>query len=259
MELSSLVSRGASVHGADAIKGLASEARQKTQQRLEKNVESAQVQLSAFGQVKSATAGVQNAAKNLQDNKQLASAEDAKKVAQKFVDAVNLQRETVNQVSRSDKPARSEQSAPLAGEARLRSATNDVRQAVEGTAGKNESALKQAGISVGQDGALKLDAKKFEQAFAANPNQVTDTLNRIGKEVAEVSAKQLSSNGVVGSSINKLTEKVDNLQNRQNDFQARTEQSQRSAQEQDKRVQQAQQAQAFALNGTNAYNKIFSY
>ena len=230
---------------------------QKPLERLQKNVESTKVQLSALGQVKSATAQVETAANALQDKTRLSNAGDVQKAVQNFANAVNSQQNTVRQTVRNDN--RSEPGA-LANEARVRASTQETRRAVQGPTGGNEAALRQIGVTFSAQGEVRVDSKKLEQAFQANPNQVTETLNRVGKETAEVSRKQLSDSGAVGGSINRLNERLGSLQQNQNDYQAQLRAAQQAIDRRNLQIEQgrAQTQQAVGLSGSNAYRGVLS-
>ena len=252
---------GASLYGANAVSSLVSEATKKPLERLNKSVESTKVQLSAFGQLKSATAQIESAGKTLQNNSKLTSFDEVKKAVQGLATALNSQRTAVNQVSGSDRSVRSETSGALSGDLRARSAASDVRQALQGNGGSKEAALKQIGVSFASDGSVKLDAKKLEQAYQSDPGKVTDTLNRIGREMADVAGKELAGSGNVGGSINRLNERLGGLQQSQVNYQSWQQSSQRTIDQRNQQMEQAQTQtqQAFGLTGTSAYMGVFSF
>ncbi|HZX33064.1 MAG TPA: flagellar filament capping protein FliD [Rhodocyclaceae bacterium] len=244
MELSRL-SGGASIYGSSAITEQVTAAARKPAERLSQQAESTRVQLSAYGQLKSATAQVESAAKKLQDNSSLGSAADVTKTAKGFADAVNSEVKAANQAAQSSRNVR---------------ASRELRRAVEGFTAKDRNALSQAGISFGQDGTMKVDTKKLEAAYQANPDQVKETLARVGKAAAEVSTKQVSDNGAVGGAINRLNEKLGTINQQQANHQANLAQAQKAVQEQERRANELQQTasqQAFGFNGVGAYNQVY--
>lgn len=257
---SSTVTSAVSRYSSSTLVDRIGAATQKPLERLNRNVESTKVQLSAFGQVKSATAQVESVAKNLQSSDKLSTIDEVKKAVQNFVGAVNNQRTIVAQVSGSAKDSNNATVGALAGDSRARSVTNDVRRAVQGTGGSNESALKQIGISVAQDGSLKVDTKKLEAAYAADPNAVTGALKQIGNNVEEVANRQLSNSGNLGGSINRLNERLGNYQQTQANYQAGLKASQQAVDQRNFQIDQAQTQtqQAFGLIGANAYKGVFS-
>ncbi len=258
MDISRIVS-GASLYDTSAVSGLASAATQKSVDRLNRNVESTRVQLSAYGQVKSATAEVETAGKSLQKLAANSSFDDFRKAVQGLAAAVNNERAAVN---RTTGAANSENATAgaLSGDFRVRGAAGQIQRALQGNAGANEKALRQLGISVAQNGTVSVDSKKLEQAFAANPGQVSETLNNIGKGVAETATRQLSAGGNVGSGINRLNERLNGLQQSQFDYQSQLQAAQRQIDQRNQRVEQiqTQTQQAFGLNGVSAYKGVFS-
>lgn len=252
------ISSATSLYGANAISSRVSEALAKPQARLEQQAESTRVQLSAFGQVRSATAQLESAASKLQDNKQLASADGLTKAVQGFADAVNGRLATVNRVSANDTASRA--SAVSADDGKVRATNNETRRTLEGVNGSNRDALKQIGISVAADGGVKVDTKALQTAFAANPDQVRQTLNSVGQQVAQQSTQQLSATGSVAAPITRLNEQLSNIEQRQADNQSRIEQSQQAVQQRDRQMALAQQVvqQGFIFTGAPAYNRIFA-
>lgn len=243
MEVSTVYS-GAALYGTNAISEQVATASRKPVERLSQQAESTKVELSAFGQLKSATAQVETAAKALQDNKKLGAVADVAKAVQGFAEAANSQLKAAKQTAL---PVGSTRTA------------NELHRAVEGFTGKDRQALSDIGIAFASDGSLKMDAKKLEAAFQANPNQMKETLNRVGKAAEDTSDRQLAGNGAVGGAISRLNEKLGNIQQQQTDVQARQEQSRKAVEEQDRRANLAQQIfsqQAFAFNGVGAYNRI---
>lgn len=239
MEVSTIYS-GAALYGTNAISEQVATASRKPVERLSQQAESTKVELSAFGQLKSATSQVETAAKALQDNKNLGSAADVTKAVQGFAEAANSQLKAAKQTT-----------LPL-GSARTAS---ELHRAVEGFTSKDRQSLNGIGIAFAADGSLKVDTKKLEAAYQANPNQVKETLNRVGKAAADTSDRQLAGNGAVGGAISRLNEKLGNIQQQQTDTQARLEQSRKAVEDQDRRANLAQQA--FSFNGVGAYNRVF--
>lgn len=257
VNLSSL-SSASSLYGANPISSRVSEALARPQARLEQQAESTRVQLSAYGQVRSATAQLESAASKLQENKQLSSVDGLTKAVQGFADAVNSRLATVNRVSGNDSANRT--SGVLADDGKVRAANNETRRTLEGVNGSNRDALKQIGITVAQDGGVKVDRQALQNAFAANSDQVRQTLNSIGQQVARQSTQQLSATGSVSAPINRLNEQLGSIEQRQADNQSRIVQSQQAVQQRDRQMAQAQQAvqQGFVFTGIPAYNRIFS-
>lgn len=231
------------------ISGLDSSSRvtattQRSLDRVGQQGESARVQLSSVSQVKSATAGVEAAASKLQSSTGLDTLGKVQKAVTAFADAFNGQQQAASKAG-SANPA-------------LRQAGNDLRQAAQGVGGGNESALRSIGITVSRDGGIKVDAKQLEKAYQANPNQVTDTLKQIGQGVEKAAKQQLADNGSVGSSYNRLNQRVGNLEQKQADYQAGFQQSQQTVDERNRQLQQAQATSGIAASAIRAYQGVIS-
>lgn len=252
MDISSVTSL-ASLYNTSAISSRVAEAYAKPQERLSQQAESTRVQLSAFGEVKSATAQLETAANKLQDNKALNSVDGLTKAVQGFAEAVNNRLATVNRLGAAD-------SGALAADGKVRATNNETRRTLEGVGGSNREALQQIGIGVASSGALKVDAQKLANAFNANPDQVRETLNTVGQQVAAQSAQQLGSNGTVGASLNRLSEQLGSIEQRQSEVRSQFQQGQQAVQDREaqfSRIQQLAQT-GFIFTGAAAYNRIFS-
>jgi len=252
VDISSVTSL-ASLYNTSAISSRVAEAYAKPQERLSQQAESTRVQLSAFGEIKSTTAQLETAANKLRDNQQLSTVDGLTKAVQGFAEAVNNRLSTANRLGAAD-------SGALAADGKVRAANNETRRTLEGVSGSNRDALQQIGIGVSGNGALKVDAQKLANAFNANPDQVRQTLNTVGQQVAEQSARQLGNNGAVGGSISRLTEQLGSIEQRQTDVRSQFQQSQQAVQERDvqfSRIQQLAQT-GFIFTGAAAYNRIFS-
>lgn len=214
---------------------------------LQQQAESTRVRLSAFGQVKSAVADVQTAARGLQDNKQLQTVDGAKKAAEAFVKAYNAENQTTANLTRRGDSRTA--GGALADDPRARSASSDLQRAVR----NSESELRQLGITRQKDGSLAIDTEKFEAAYAADSGSVKTTLATAGNRVETAATRQLSASGSVTGAVSNLTSKVADLEDRQADVQARLDDSQRVVREQVSRFT----AGPFAT-GVSAYKGIFS-
>lgn len=222
----------------------ASSALRRPVENLSREVESARVRLSAFGQIQSAASKVQAAARNLQDEKQLGSVADARNAAETFVKAYNNERATLARVTEGG--GNGQAAGSLADDGRARSAASQL----ERTATENSSAFREAGVRVQQDGSLSVDAKALEAAFNTNPSAVTKALGNIGRAAETTATRQLSNTGSVGAAVNNLSSRVEQLETRQADVQTRVDQSQRA-------VEAASRRYGFGLSGAGAYLGIF--
>jgi hypothetical protein len=190
---------------------------------------------------------VQNAAKALQDSKQVQTADAAKKTAEAFVKAYNAENRTTASLTRREGGRNS--AGTLADDPRARSASNELQRTVS----KTESEFRQAGITRQTDGSLTMDTKAFEAAYAKDSGSVRQALGTVGSRVEVVASRQISASGSVGSAVNNLSSKVVNLEDRQADAQARLDQSQQIVQEQTDRFKTG----PFAT-GVSAYKGVFS-
>lgn len=211
---------------------------------LSREVDSAKVRLSAFGQVKSAVAEVQSAARGLQDTKKIASADDAKKAAQAFVDAYNNERAALAKVT--DSGSRSQAAGALATDGRAQVAGSQLQRVVS----DNAASLKAAGITVQKDGSLAVDANAVANAFRQDPQATVQALGKVGRAVEVTATRQLSSTGTVGAAVESLNNRVQSLETRQADFQTRVAQSQQA-------VDSVTRRYGFGMSGAGAYVGIF--
>jgi flagellar capping protein FliD len=247
MDISALLSSSGASSAKSVDIGPVAAALRRPVKALSQQTESARVRLSAFGQVKSAVADVQSAAKSLQDNKQVQTPDGAKKAAEAFVKAFNTENRTAANLTRREDARNS--AGALADEPRARAASSELQRAVRDSAPE----LKQVGITRQNDGSLAIDAKAFEAAYVKDSGSLRQSLSTVGNRVEVVTTRQLSASGSVGSAVNSLSSKVANLEDRQADVQTRFDQSQQIVQEQTDRFKTG----PFAT-GVSAYKGIFS-
>lgn len=214
---------------------------------LARETESAQVRLSAYGQVKSAVAEVQSTAQGLADLRPAQGVDAARKAAKAFVDAYNAEQASVARLTRRGEG----QSAggALADDGTARRVANETRREVTAS----PDTLRQLGIAAERDGTLRFDAERFNAAYAANPGNATQSLNQIGRTAQATATRQLGEGGALNGAISTLNTRVDTLQTRQSELQNRFQASQRDVQEQLRRLA----ADPFA-GGVAAYSRVFS-
>lgn len=168
----------------------------KTKTRIQAEVDTTTTQLSSFGQLKSAISNTQLAAGALEKLESTASSASVKTAASNFVSAFNTtlgSAKTTASVAGSSTAAT--QSANRTGRDLSRSVTTDVR---------TFDALKKLGFSMGSDGRLALDSKKFEAAQKTDPAGTQATLSKIGKQVETAAVKELTPDGGVNGSMSSL-------------------------------------------------------
>lgn len=179
--------------------------------RLNQQIESTKVQLSAYGQIKSAFSTAQGAAAGLNTAAQSKTATnvDIEKAAQAFVSAYNQAATTVNSAINPT----AGQSGALASDLRAKFAGNGLARAASGAASAAD--LKQAGISRNTDGTLSFDAKVLQQSLQANPSEAKATLAKIGQAVDTATSRELGGSGNVGGSVTNLSKREEVLSSQQ--------------------------------------------
>lgn len=225
--------------GADT----ATQAFQKADKRVQQQRDVVSVQLSSFGQLKSAVADTQLAARAVSDSKQTATDADIRKVANNFVKAFNTAVQTA-------KAATAAQGA-LADNNRARAVVSDLRRAV-GNDETTAADLKKIGITQQRNGTLAIDAKKFDAALKAEPEALRGALAEIGQTVDRTATRELANNGNIGGAVSSLANRARNLENQQADQQAQAAAAQQL-------VNAASTGLNNSLNtGVLAYQRIFS-
>lgn len=241
--------------GSQALQALSQDpirqALQRPVERLGEQAQSTRVQLSAFGRLRSSVAGVEEAAQGIRKTEQPRSADETRAAAQKFVRAVNSGARVAAELTSAG--GRSQPAGPLANDGRARTATNEVRRAVSDFRNNGAEDLRQIGISVGRDGSLTIDQKKFDQALQSDPNAVTQTLDRVGERVETAAARQNSAGGAIGRAVETLSNRVSNLEARRDEAQARAEASQQASQQQAGAVAN----NPFLTSGIASYRGVF--
>jgi len=209
-------------------------------------VDATNVQLSAFGQVKSSYVDVQSAGKTLSTPAKISTVEDATKAVQSFADAFNKATSVVNTAIKGD----GKTPGALAGDAHASLASFDLKKVV--TSGNNTADLKKIGVSVNKDGTLSVDAKALQSAMQANPSSVQDTLARVGAQAVQVSQKELANTGNIGGAVNTLSTRAKSLSAKA------TEQQKLITDSQNTVLQQTASINNNAASGISAYMQMFS-
>lgn len=212
----------------------------RSSERVGQQLQSANVQLSSYGQVKSAFAGLQGAAGALGEAaaSKTTSAADLKKAVQGFVDSFNQAAKSVAGIK----------TGALADNGRARLAANDLARSL--TAGNGLGDLRQLGISRGKDGSLSLDAKALDQVLQTNTDKVKGAMADLGKQVGATMGRELAGSGNVGAGVASLTDKVKVLTQQQ------TTQQQQSAAVLQAIGQQTNQLNYSAAGGIAAYQSL---
>jgi flagellar hook-associated protein 2 len=215
-------------------------------QRIGQQVNATNVQLSAFGQVKSSFVDVQSAGKTLTTPAKSATIEDVTKAVQAFADAYNNASSVVNTALKGD----GKSTGTLAGDGHANLASYDLKRLV--ISGSNTADLKKLGVSVGQNGSVSVDVKALQSAFQANPSSVQDTLAKVGAQAVQISQQELASTGNIGSSVNALNIRSKTLTSRA------TEQQTLAANSLSTVKQQTDTINNNAASGIAAYMQMFT-
>jgi hypothetical protein len=175
--------------------------------RLSQQLESTKVQLSAYGQIKSAFSGVETAAGGLVATAASKTASNAEvvKAAQAFVNSYNQAIQAVGSAIQGT----GTQSGALASDIRAKRAGGDLTQAL--TSGSGLANLKSAGITQNNNGTLSLNATALEQALQSSAIQTKSALTSIGQQLASSAGRELANSGNVGIGVNSLTSKSQSL------------------------------------------------
>jgi flagellar hook-associated protein 2 len=179
--------------------------------RITEQLDSTKVQLSAYGQIKSAVSGVQASASALGTSaiSKTATPADVVKAAKAFVDSYNQARQAITTAVTGT----GGKVGALASDMRAAKAGNDLANALTGSTSAND--LKQAGISLNKDGSLALDTAALTQSLASKPTETKSILTRLSQQEGSSAGKALASTGNVGGSINSLTNRSEKLSSQQ--------------------------------------------
>jgi len=222
----------------------AAKATKRATDRTEANLESSQVQLSAYGQIKGAVSELQSASKAVAEPRNTATADEARRTIENFVSAYNKANATVARATRNDRDG----TGALANDARARGAGNDLRRSA--SEGESLAKLDKAGITQNKDGSLSLDAKALDKALKESPTGTVAAVSAVARQVEKTATKELASSGNVGSSVQTLDERSRRLQSEQAAQQATIEASQRTVQQKTANIAQA-------ASGIAAYQRNF--
>jgi flagellar capping protein FliD len=164
--------------------------------RLENELQSTEVKLSAYGQVKAGFAGIEAAGQTLAKGDKV-SAADTKKALQSLVDAYNQTR-----------------SAAAGTEPGFATnAANSLRRSVA-SSGMNDE-LQALGITRGSDGSLALDTKKLDAALAADTGAVQKAAASLGSAMQPVATRALSESGGINRTLESLNARASSLEGQQ--------------------------------------------
>jgi len=166
--------------------------------RKQQKVESTQEQISSLGKLKASYAETQTAARDVQKLKSNASSTDLAAAADKLVNAYNT---TLKAATNSESKVGNNVDA-----INTRRSSNELRRNV--TSEGLSTNLQKAGVSINQDGTLKIDAEKFKAAAANDSVGLRKELEKVAQKVEASSTKVLSDKGELNTSINNLKASV---------------------------------------------------
>jgi hypothetical protein len=166
--------------------------------RKQQKVESTQEQISSLGKLKASYAETQTAARDVQKLKSNASSTDLAAAADKLVNAYNT---TLKAATNSESKVGNNVDA-----INTRRSSNELRRNV--TSEGLSTNLQKAGVSINQDGTLKIDAEKFKAAAANDSVGLRKELEKVAQKVEASSTKALSDKGELNTSINNLKASV---------------------------------------------------
>lgn len=176
--------------------------------RVEKQLQSTNVQLSAYGQIKGGLSEVQTASKTLSDPKQTATTADIKKAVEGFVSAYNKTNSAVDRAVQGD----GKQAGALAGDSRAKVTDSNLQRTL--SSGSNLADLKKIGITQNKDGSLSVDAKALDNALKSNSGQVRSSVAGVAGQLDKTASRELASSGNVGSSFNSLSSRSRSLESK---------------------------------------------
>ena len=202
-------------------------------ERLQKARDVTTAQISAYGQVKSDFARVEDGGKALAATKATTSAEEMKKNLQSVVNAFN--------------DARSAASRTEAGKSAV--AARDLQRSVSTDSVRAD--MKTLGITRNQNGSLKLDSKALETALQTNPDAVRGAASRVGGALQQTAKSALADNGSIGTALSALNARDQGIAARQAAQQKMANVSQQT-------VEQTTTRLNGALSAIGSYNRVFS-
>lgn len=213
-----------------------------------------QVRLSAIGRLRAAVAGVAEAAAGLQGEAQSSADEALRQAVRSFVDAINAEvrvaREVVFNRPGGGRPGAAED------EGRVRLAAVELRRGVDETSRNGGVSLRSLGLQRETDGTLSFDAVAFDQALAADREQVLRSLDSFGRQVAATAAGQLVPGANLGRTGRSLEDQLAELEAR---AALRQQAGQQAADTRDENSQTSSRVASnpFLVGGVLAYRGVF--
>jgi flagellar capping protein FliD len=220
-------------------------------QRIEAQRTSTEVRLSAFSQLRSSVAQLQDSSRALSATETSDTADEARSAAEAFVGAFNAAQGTANRTINGTPPATAEGNTDgvLSGDGRANVAASELSRTLNSSSAE---ALRTIGINRAQDGTLNIDRQRFEQALQNAPQSVSNVLAETGQQVEQSTSRQLESSSTLSRAEENLNRQAETLE-------ARQAQQQELADNLQQATEQATARFNFvAASGIRAYEQIFS-
>ncbi|OYT90680.1 MAG: hypothetical protein CFE43_16995 [Burkholderiales bacterium PBB3] len=185
----------------------------KAQDRIQKEADSTQAQLSKIGLLKSSIAGLQTQSKTLANLPANASADAVTTAMASFFNAYNFTVTTAKSASGA--------SEGLAGAQGARKVLTDIRRTLSADT-EVSAALKKAGLKINADGTLLQDAKVFAEALTKDPSALRSALKLIGSLTGVTTDRELASTGNLETTVAGLNQRKAQLSAQQKAIKAYT-------------------------------------
>jgi hypothetical protein len=170
----------------------------KANDRIQKQVDSTNAQLSKLGIIKSSFSGLQAQSKLLTNIPENSSATDVTSSMAKFFNAYNYA------VSSSNAASNAVDGTPTTASARK--AATDLRRALSVDPDVS-AAMRKVGLKISANGTLTQDAKVFADALSKDPSAVRNAMKSIGAKATGVSDRELASTGSLESTASSLNQR----------------------------------------------------
>ena len=206
-------------------------------ERIESQRSSTEVRLSAFGQVRSAVAQLQDSSQALTATENTDTPEETRAAAEAFVSAFNNAQDTGNT------------DGALSGDGRASIAASELSRTLNNA---SSEALRSIGINRSQDGTLNVDRQRFEQALQNDPQGVSSALAEVGRQVEQASSRQLEGNSNLNRAVENLSRQAQALEAQQATQQQLADNLQQATE------QAATRFNFVAASGIRAYEQIFA-
>ena len=219
-------------------------------QRIESQRSSTEVRLSAFGQVRSAVAQLQDSSQALTATENTDTPEETRAAAEAFVSAFNNAQGTANRaINGTPGTEEGNTDGALSGDGRASIAASELSRTLNNA---SSEALRSIGINRSQDGTLNVDRQRFEQALQNDPQGVSSALAEVGRQVEQASSRQLEGNSNLNRAVENLSRQAQALETQQATQQALADNLQQATED------AAARFNFTAASGIRAYEQIFT-